>query len=58
MQPLKALLEPVFPAWAGVSLWRITLTNQAESFPRVGGGEPEVLRLKQITGLFSPRGRG
>ena len=46
------------PAWAGETLIALLINNNFRVYPRVGGGNPNALRLAAgILGL-SPRGRG
>ena len=48
----------LFPAWAGVIPVVRSYPTAAPTFPRMGGGDPEMLESGQINAHFSPHGRG
>ena len=50
--------DPVFPAFAGVSLRVVWAMRSCMCFPRVRGGEPIKFSDRRKYYEFSPRSRG
>ena len=48
----------VFPADAGVILFRFVREKEEESIPRGCGGDPEFTALQEALAQYSPRMRG
>ena len=48
----------VFPAYAGMFLWRAKKRGDGPGFPRVCGDVPFTLCARRATRVFSPRMRG
>ena len=50
--------KKLFPAWAGVILDQAISGRRLRSFPRMGGGDPDIRILESALAVFSPHGRG
>ena len=51
-------LFSLFPAYAGVIPFTISLGSCRESFPRIRGGDPDKAAVDVIPAHFSPHTRG
>lgn len=51
-------LFSLFPAYAGVILVRFVFFGLDDAFPRIRGGDPDILALGKMGFTFSPHTRG
>ena len=51
-------LVMLFPAYAGVILWRTHRKTALSSFPRIRGGDPHRFFVNHRFFVFSPHTRG
>ena len=55
---VDAPADALFPAWAGVILSCGGATILCATFPRMGGGDPDIISVLGAGDDFSPHGRG
>ena len=48
----------LFPAYAGVILEQKRLQLESQAFPRLRGGDPDLIDIDVIASTFSPPTRG
>ena len=58
MLVFAVIIQPVFPAPAGVILAGILASNKLTSFPRTCGGDPFRRVYRRAVEMFSPHLRG
>ena len=51
-------MKELFPAWAGVILCATIRLAIYVPFPRMGGGDPQIVSSARLCDHFSPHGRG
>ena len=58
MVTIVIVFVSLFPAWAGVILKYVGAGRELLTFPRMGGGDPDMAFVPTYSTNFSPHGRG